>query len=244
MDRFLFGFPDFLFYFKIACEKFNLHKKVIKFTGTVSHNIDWEIIQPYELEEGRDVPIWWTNYNKLKHYKIKNFDICTLGDLIKSMSGAYILMNYLLKYQENNFSIPNRNYFSERENGMVVGNCKFCSFQSKLFVASHAYQSPVYTIVLPSHLSTNEYENSTLREVQVKYYGGNFDVLVPYEQYKINDLNLQSTEHTLGREITNKNSMFHSVQHALFFTYLDYVEVHHQQAGLLRELKHFGRFIN
>ncbi len=108
LDKFLFGFPDFLFYFKIACEKFNLQKKVTKFTGIVSHNIDWEIIQPFELEEGRDVPIWWTNYNKLKHDKIKNFNVCTLGDLIYSMSGLFILMNYLLKYQENNAPIPNR----------------------------------------------------------------------------------------------------------------------------------------
>lgn len=154
LDKLLFGFPDFVFYFKLAREKFNLHKKVIKFTGMISHNIDWEIIQPFELEEGRDAPVWWTKYNRLKHDKIKNFHLCTLGDLIHSLSGLFILMNYLLKYQENNIPTPNRNYISERENGMVIGNCKFCAFQSKLFVASHAYQCPVYSIVLVSHLST------------------------------------------------------------------------------------------
>ena len=80
--------------------------------------------------------------------------------------------------------------------------------------------------------------------MELQHVNNTFNNLVPYEHYKIKDLKFESTEHTLENEINNKNSLFHSVQHSLFYTYLDYVEVHHMRTGLLRELKHFGRFIN
>ncbi|HEX8286357.1 MAG TPA: hypothetical protein VF556_00055 [Pyrinomonadaceae bacterium] len=238
LDKFLFGFPDFLFYFKLACEKFNLHKKVIKFTGMVSHNLDWEIIQPFELEEGRDIPIWWSNYNKLKHDKIKNFDICTLSDLIYSMSGLFILMNYLLKYPENNIPIPNRNFALDKLRGFTVSNIGNCSFESNYFTASVASQSHIFTMILPPHIVESDFQNITILELEVRQINNRFKNLVEYEKYKIKDIDLKSLEYNnkklTNSEISNRRDLFDSVEHAIFYAYLDYRQVMNWQNEYLR----------
>lgn len=244
LGKFLFGFPDFLFYFKIACEKFNLHKKVIKFTGMVSHNVNWEIIQPFESKDGRDVPIWWSNYNKLKHDKINNYNICNLSDLIYSMSGLFILMNYLLKYPENNIPIPNRNFELDRLNGRVIGfTCKFCSFESRFFIASNAYQHHAFSHFMPTHLPENDFQNLSLLELQ-NAHDCRFKNLVEYEAHKIRDIDFASFEHKMTHEINNKRDMFHSIEHSLFYTYLDYEQTIDFDNSYWRELRHRGRFIN
>lgn len=244
LDKFLFGFPDFLFYFKIACKKFNLHKKVIKFTGIVSHNIDWEIIQPFELGDGRDVPIWWTNYNKLKHDKINNFDVCTLGDLLKAISGLFILMNYLLKYQENNLPIENRNYVLERlKPRVVVMDSEFCGFQSKFFKVSNAYQHVMFSVFLPSRLSENDFQNLNLLSLEIRA-NQRYKNMVEYETRHIKDVDFKSIEYKMTYEILNKNVMFRSVEHSLFYTYLNYVQTINGDNKYFRELRHFGQFIN
>lgn len=248
LDKYLFGFPDFAFYFKLACEKFNLYQKVIKFTGIISHNIDWEIIEPFELEDGRDVPIWWTNYNKLKHDKIKNFHLCTLSDLIYSLSGLFILMNYLLRYQENNNPIPNRNFALDKLKGFIVSDCSFCSFESKYFKASVASQSHIYSMILPTHISENEFQNFTILDLELRQINNRFKNIIEYENHKIKDFDLKSfeqNEHKITKkEINSKNDMFHSIEHALFYTYLDYVQTINWRNEYSRELRHFGRFIN
>jgi hypothetical protein len=244
LDKFLFGFPDFLFYFKIACEKFNLHKKVVKFTGIVSHNLDWEIIQPFELDDGQGVPIWWTNYNKLKHDKIKNFDDCTLGDLLYSLSGLFILMNYLLKYQENNLPIENRDYVLERlKPRVVVMNGEFCGFQAKFFKVSNACQHVMFSMFLPSRLSESDFQSLTLLNLELRA-NQRYKNMTEYENHYIKDVDFKSTEYKMTYEITNKNVMFRSVEHSLFYTYLDYVQTINWNNEYLRELRHFGRFIN
>lgn len=244
LDKLLFGYPDFLFYFKIACQKFNLHKKVIKFTGMVSHNIDWEIIQPFELQEGRGVPIWWSNYNKLKHDKIRNFDICSLGDLVKSMSGLYILMNYLLKYPENNTPIQNRNFDLDRLKASVAQiECQFCSFQSNFFIASNAIQDVVFYLILPQTMSEADFQHVKVIDLQ-KMTTFQFEIFNKFGSFYIKDLDLKSFDYRFITQNTNKNDKFISVEHALFYTYLDYVLFVNLQQQNFRNLKQFGRFIN
>ena len=248
LDKLLFGIPDFLFYFKLACEKFNLHKKVIKFTGMVSHNIDWEIIQPFELEVGRDVPMWWTNYNKLKHDKITNFHLCTLEDLINSFSGLFILMNYLLKYPENNTAIPNRNFALNKLRGFIVSDCSFCSFESKYFKASVASQSHIFTMILPAHVSESDFQNYTILDLEISQINSRFKNITEYENYKIKDFDLKSFEYNEKKltnpEINNRRDLFDSIEHAIFYAYLDYRQVMNWQKEYLRELQHLGIFIN
>ncbi len=240
LDKFLFGYPDFLFYFKIACEKFNLHKKVIKFTGMVSHNIDWEIIQPFESDGNRDVPTWWTNYNKLKHDKIKNFNICTLGDLIYSMSGLFILMNYLLKYKENNAPIENRNYLIEKMKQSVFLDVDFCSFNSKLFFATNSYQNILYSMFLPQNISENTYQSFQLGNlIQAEKYFSDDE-----KQIELKNLDLTSFERKMiwGNEEGNKKS--ESIEHSIFYTYLDYMQVVDFGGNSYQELHHYGVFTN
>lgn len=248
LDRLLFGFPDFSFYFKIARERFNLHRKVIKHTGMISHSIDWEMIQPFELEEGRDVPAWWTNYNNLKHDKIKNYNACTLGDLIYSMSGLFILMNYLLKYLENNTPIPDRDFELDGLKGLKVSDCSFCSFESKYFAASSASQSRIYSMFLPSHIAEDDFENLTILDLELRYTNNKFKNIVEYENQKIKDFDFALLEHDecklTGHAINNKNDLFRSIENALFYTYLDYTQTINWNNQYFRELRHFGKFIN
>lgn len=248
LDKFLFGFPDFSFYFKIAREKFNIHKKIIKFTGLVSHNLDWEIIQPFELEEGQDVPVWWTNYNKLKHDKIKNFDICTLSDLIYSMSGLFILMNYLLKYPENNYPVPNRNFALDKLKGSILLSNITCSFESKYFKASVATQSHIFAMILPTHISEIDFQNLTILDLEVRRINRRFRNITEYENYKINDFDLKSFEYNdkklTNGKINNRRDLFDSIEHAMFYSYLDYRQVINWQNEYSRELQNLCRFIN
>lgn len=248
LDKFLFGFPDFLFYFKLACEKFNLDKKVIKFTGIVSHNLDWEIIQPFELEQGRDVPIWWSNYNKLKHDKITNFHLCTLGDLINSFSGLFILMNYLLKYPENNTPIPNRNFALDKLRGFMLSNGSFCSFESKYFQVSVASQSHIFTMILPAHISESDFQNLTILDLEIRQINSRLKNIIEYENHKIKDFDLKSFEYNdkklTNSEVNNRRDLFNNIEHAIFYSYLDYRQVINWQNEYLRELQHLCRFIN
>ena len=248
LDKFLFGFPDFLFYFKIACDKFNLHKKVIKFTGMVSHNLDWEIIQPFKLHDGRDVPIWWTNYNKLKHDKIKNFDVCTLGDLTHSFAGLFILMNYLLKYPKNNNSIPNRNFALDKLRGFIVSDCSFCSFESKYFKASVASQSHIFTLILPAQMFETDFQNLTILDLEIRQINRRIKNTIEYEHHKIKDVDLKSFKYKENQliegEINNSRDLFKNIEHSIFYAYLDYRQVINWQNEYLRELQHLCRFIN
>lgn len=244
LDSNLFGFPDFLFYFKIACQKFNLHKKVIKFTGMVSHNIDWEIIQPFELEEGRDVPIWWSNYNKLKHDKIKNFNICTLADLIHSMSGLYILMTYLLKYQENNKPIQNRNFALEQLKGLIVGtDCEFCCFGSKFFIASNSCQTIDFSIILPNSILEDDFQNVTILDLERQTR--KLKNLEQIESCKLKDINLSSFEFVVEWvDLEGKSDKFNNIEHSLFYIYSDYEKFVDLKNNPFRKLHQFGKFIN
>lgn len=248
LDKFLFGFPDFLFYFKLACEKFNLHKKVVKFTGMVSHNVEWEIIQPFELLGGRDVPLWWTNYNKLKHDKIKNFDVCTLGNLVHSFSGLFILMNYLLKYSENNTPVPNRNFALDKLRGSILLSGSFRSFESKYFKASVASQSYIFTMILPAHISENDFQNLTILDLEIRQINNRFKNIIEYENQKIIDFDLKSLEYNdkklTNGKINNRSDLFNSIEHAIFYSYLDYRQVMNWQNQYFRELQNLCRFIN
>ncbi len=241
LDKLLFGFPDFLFYFKLACEKFNLHKKVIKFTGTVSQRIDWEIIEPFELEEERNVPTWWTNYNKLKHDKIKHFDICTLSDLIYSLSGLFILMNYLLNYPENNAPIENRNYLVEKiKQPVFIKDVDFCSFNSKFFLATNAYQNILYSMLFPQNIPENTYQSLQLFNLDgaEKFFSDD-------EKFtKLKDMDLKSFEHKMIWGNQEKTEKSESIEHSLFYTYIDYLQVVDFNGNLYRELRHYAVFTN
>ncbi len=241
LDKLLFGFPDFLFYFKLACEKFNLHKKVIKFTGTVSQSIDWKTIQPFKLEEERNVPTWWTNYNKLKHDKIKNFHLCTLKDLIYSLSGLFILMNYLLKYPENNTPIENRNYLVEKiKQNVFISDVSFCSFNSKFFLATTAYQHVLYSMFLPQNIPENTYQSLQLGALDKagKYFSDD------KKHLELKNMDLKLFEHKMIWDNQEEIDESESIEHSIFYTYVDYLQVVDFNGNDYRELRHYAVFTN
>ena len=89
-------------------------------------------IIPFELEPGLVVPQWWTNYNKLKHDKTNNFEKCTLQDLIKSLGGLYILMNYFFNYNDNNEPKIEKDYERNAKNNNLW-ECDYFSYQSRIY---------------------------------------------------------------------------------------------------------------
>jgi hypothetical protein len=231
LDKLLYGFPDFSFYFKIACKKFNLDKKIVKFKAMISQSSNWNEIQPFESEE--DVPLWWTHYNNLKHDKIKKYKICTFGDLIYSMAGFFILTNYLLRYQQNNSPIPNPNYIYVTPNEISPHiNSEFCSFQSKLFEASVSHQLTELSIVFPQYIKPALYES-----VDIKYFynGSNIDCHKLFEGKKLKDTILKSSEYISPNQ---------DYSNSIFYIYVDYKEVTDFHRVGFWKLGHFGIFSN
>ncbi len=244
VERLLFGFPDFAFYFKLACGNFNLDKKVIKFSGMVSHVIEWEVIQPFQIKKGQNVPLWWSNYNKLKHDKIKNFDLCRLGDLLYALSGLYILMNYLLKYQTDNHPIQNRNYRLEKmTKAIVTFDCSFCSIKSNFFKASNASQDYPISSILPDMLSEIEYQEIRVTDLENRA-NIRWRDLIEKANTKLVDIDLKSLDYASIHEIRNLHDKMRSSEHSLFYIYLDFEKVMNFQNQSFRELKLLGRFIN
>lgn len=139
-DKLLFGFPDFLFYFSLACEKMNLNQKKVYFLLSLENNSELNTITPFAFERDFNVPKWWTNYNKLKHDKTKNFSNCTFGDLINSLGGLYILMNYLFYYPKDNLPRIEINYWDNAQNRNIWA-CDYFSYKSKVFKASNSFQT-------------------------------------------------------------------------------------------------------
>lgn len=244
VEKSLFGHPDFSFYLSLACQAFHLDQKVVKFSGMVSHVIDWEVIQPFSMSEAQVVPSWWTKYNKLKHDKLKNFELCGLGDLIYSLSALYILMTYLLKYQENNVPIPNRSYpLARMTRGVVTLHSEFCSINSEFFEASSASQDFAFSFVFPQRLTEEDYQEVRIGHLE-KRINSSFKTLTPFRDLKLADIDLKSSDLSMKREILNANDQMRSPEHSLFHIYLDYKSVVDDRLNKFREVRLYGQFIN
>ena len=231
LEKLLYGFPDFSLYFKIAREKFNLDKKIVRFNAMISQSSNWNDIQPFK--SAQDVPLWWTHYNNLKHDKIKKYKVCTFGDLISSMSGLFVLMNYLLKYQKDNYPAKNSNYVHFSQNDMLpCGDSAFFAFQSKLFEASVSYQLTELSMILPLCIDVVQYENNSLHH----YYNiNNCSCRAPFQDKSLKDIDLKSCEYVEPSQ---------NYLSSLFYTYVDYQKVTDFQRMEFWKLGHFGIFSN
>lgn len=139
LDKLLFGYPDFAFYYQLACDSFHLDQKRVTFKAGISDGNRWENMVPFALQKKDDaVPLWWTNYNRLKHDKVEWFSECTLIDLGNAMGALYILMNYLIVYQSGNERIQNPDYTRFRMNGgkPPQNDPPFCDYKSNFFDAT------------------------------------------------------------------------------------------------------------
>jgi hypothetical protein len=158
VDKLLYGFPDFSFYFESACNDFNLNKKCIHFLSILDPESDFKVITPFFVKENNPVPEWWTNYNKLKHNKVDAFTKCTLKDLIYSFGGLFILMNYLTRYSEKNK--PKYEEFITPRVSTIALDCEYWAFKSKHFRATNSVQCYNVTAQLNKDvMNENEYEN-------------------------------------------------------------------------------------
>lgn len=104
--------PDFAYFLWILDNEISLCSKKIKFlsdleqipTNNSSIFFRGFYIQPFNKEEWL-VPKRWTNYNKIKHDKIKNYDQCTLIDLINSFWAYFMLLHYLIFWYDKKIKL-------------------------------------------------------------------------------------------------------------------------------------------
>jgi hypothetical protein len=129
--------PDYAFYFNLANEKINLNQKKIQYLKSLEYIKKIHEFKPFKNNSSA-VPLWWTNYNKLKHDKVTNYKQCDLESLIFSLGGLYLLVNYLLFHQIGNHRIQSfyRNEVSCTGEGEKLG------LQSNLFCLSRHVQLP------------------------------------------------------------------------------------------------------
>jgi hypothetical protein len=169
VERYLFGFPDFQTYFLIACEKFNLDKKMVILDAALDDSYNLYAIQPSLKGIGLDIPKFWNHYNKIKHDRINNYKMCNLEDLLNSLGSYYILMNYLYSYCNNNPTFDhgksvNNNQFS----------CDYKAVKSKIF--RHTVSAQKNEIDLPEKIHCDEYESFIqkydLRNLVREYHPG------------------------------------------------------------------------
>ena len=62
---------------------------------------------PFNSWNASQSPIWWTNYNKLKHGRLNNFMVGNLENVLSALAALYILERYQLKNIVNKSSSKN-----------------------------------------------------------------------------------------------------------------------------------------
>ena len=226
LDKHLFGFPDFAFYYELACEKFNLHLKFVYFNVSISGSFSLKHFQPFFGKQ--EIPVWWTNYNGIKHKKIENYDECILKDLIHSFGTLYILMNYLSEYEKGNVPRPDENYFQKYPKGDFMG-CDFWGFESNIFTPSYSFGSPFFPRLIKKMIMSEKEYN---------------------EQKSIIELaNTQPQEKRLKDNTDSSNKLF-EYPYSIFFTYFDYKQYYDGNLlldgtrNVYRRLTRFCKFIN
>lgn len=89
-------------YFSIVSSKFPdiFQEKVIYSFSSIP-------LMPFNSWNASQSPIWWTNYNKLKHGRLNNFMVGNLENVLNALAALYTLERYQLKNIVDNSS--NRN---------------------------------------------------------------------------------------------------------------------------------------
>lgn len=136
-----FLYPDFPVYLEEFDKVFNLKAKKVEFISSIEVLESQIFYQPFFTNEDKEVPFWWTKYNKIKHDKINNFVNCNLEDLINSFAGFYILLHYLIYFIKDNEynSIFNVLHFNCITDITINGN-----INSTFFKITHAIDKNIY----------------------------------------------------------------------------------------------------
>ncbi len=89
-------------YFSIVNSKFPdiFQEKVIYSFSSIP-------LMPFNSWNASQSPIWWTNYNKLKHGRLNNFMVGNLENVLSALAALYILERYQLKNIVNKSSSKN-----------------------------------------------------------------------------------------------------------------------------------------
>jgi hypothetical protein len=221
LDKRLFGFPDFPFYFGIACQEFNLDKKMVKFSRALDDSEEMNLIQPCEIYDKEVSPTWFSKYNKLKHDRVTHFELCNFGDLIKAFGAMYILMNYFKSYSAGNSPTYDHKYWLDNPATRTYSfKCDFIEFKSKFFGYTLTTQ-PNFANVLKTILPRN-----ITREVYLDYTS------------KV-DFQDRGEVSFIG-EFTQKQKKSSLSEYCIFHTYFDYVE----SGEDLMDLRFFAVFNN
>ena len=58
---------------------------------SISNYLNEYCVLPYALKEDKQVPEWWSSYNKLKHYRFEKYDIANLKNVYDALAGLFLL---------------------------------------------------------------------------------------------------------------------------------------------------------
>lgn len=92
-------YEPFSFYFSLLNDKLWLSCKRLIFIWWVEWYNFWDVgsyFVPFQIKKWNKTPVWRSNYNGIKHNKLKKYQICNLWDLINAFWAYYILLNYLV----------------------------------------------------------------------------------------------------------------------------------------------------
>ena len=75
--------------------------------------VDHQVLEPWNSWKEEKNPIWWRDYNKLKHDRLakENYKLGNFINIKNSLAGLYILCRICYKYQYKNEPLPKSNLF-------------------------------------------------------------------------------------------------------------------------------------
>ena len=203
--------PDFPYFLNKINKETSICSKKIKFCKDlelVPNDVAGFYIHPFRIKDKIDreeidkkdcgfngLPYWWHNYNQLKHDKIANYTLCTLYDLIKSMGGYYILLNYLVFGSEIKMEINKPPYNDITRSSLNNYRPNELNIDSDSFMVSTCLKEESFAIYhLANEISISEiseknqildnnplipHTNSELQVIEHLYYSFNEYIEIP-----------------------------------------------------------------
>lgn len=120
----------------------HLESYTVKLRNYPSYHIE-NPFESWDKGPNGNPPVWWSEYNKVKHDRHKNFTKATLSNLISSVSALLILLkaqfgnlsgrNSSMSNLDKLWEIENEEFDYIKEFYVAVGENKYCWKKSKLF---------------------------------------------------------------------------------------------------------------
>lgn len=142
-------------FLKYLIENLSINAKNIQFTAWL--DLWWQkYISPFSIKD------WWENYDNLKHWKIENYNLCNLWNIIMALWWYYILLNYLLLWY---------NKTRECDNILTLNPSKNLGINSTVFIPTTTFDKGSFTL----HLAY--WDDISINESDVQSYNKKLSII-------------------------------------------------------------------